>query len=581
MDNNRTQALAPDTILHGEAYDYKIMKVLGQGTFGITYKAKVEMKGALGHLDSNMYVAVKEFFMKEVNGRENSTVTSGTTDSGGLFQYYRGKFEREARNLSQLHHPNIVKVLEAFCANGTTYYAMEYVDGMSLDDLIAKSPQGRLSLAKAIATVKQIGAALAFMHSKQMLHLDVKPGNVMMRGDGTPVLIDFGLSKQYTQGGEPESSTKVGAGTPGYAPLEQASFRDGKDFPTMMDVYALGGTMYKMLTGQRPPDASEILNDGFPADSLLQLGIPEQTVECIAKAMTPMKKDRWQTVDEFVDCLTKQTPVRGASKSGGATARSEEGTRLDDEDVPRNGTGGDGGDVQDDGEEEESWLMRNKVLCVIVALVVVLVVGMFLFNSKGDTAVAVLPESTEVADSVATSADEPDVVEQNQAQDNKPVATPQKEETAQQSPAQQPVKPVPSTQPTKPSATAATSTASSATHATQPESKPSASNNKVHDIVEQQPEFPGGTPALYEYLSKNLRYPSIARENEVQGRVIVIFTVEKDGSLSNITLARSVDPMLDKEAMRLVRGMPKWIPGKRYGEAVRTRYLLPVTFKLQ
>ena len=85
--------------------------------------------------------------MKEVNGRENSTVTSGTTDSGGLFQYYRGKFEREARNLSQLHHPNIVKVLEAFCANGTTYYAMEYVDGMSLDNLIAKSPQGRLSLA--------------------------------------------------------------------------------------------------------------------------------------------------------------------------------------------------------------------------------------------------------------------------------------------------------------------------------------------------------------------------------------------------------------------------------------------------
>ena len=85
MTNNTTTSLAIGTILHGEAYDYKIIDVLGQGTFGITYKAKVEMKGALGRLDSNMYVAVKEFFMKEVNGRENSSVTSGSTSNGGLF----------------------------------------------------------------------------------------------------------------------------------------------------------------------------------------------------------------------------------------------------------------------------------------------------------------------------------------------------------------------------------------------------------------------------------------------------------------------------------------------------------------
>ena len=221
MTNNTTTSLAIGTILHGEAYDYKIMDVLGQGTFGITYKAKVEMKGALGRLDSNMYVAVKEFFMKEVNGRENSSVTSGSTSNGGLFYYYRDKFEREARNLSTLSHPNIVKVLEAFHANGTTYYSMEYIDGISLDKKIAQSPQGRMPLTEAIETLKQISAAIAFMHSRNMLHLDVKPGNVMMRKDGTAVLIDFGLSKQYTSDGEPESSTKVGAGTPGYAPIEQ------------------------------------------------------------------------------------------------------------------------------------------------------------------------------------------------------------------------------------------------------------------------------------------------------------------------------------------------------------------------
>lgn len=167
---------------------------------------------------------------------------------------------------------------------------MEYIDGISLDKKIAQSPQGRMPLTEAIETLKQISAAIAFMHSRNMLHLDVKPGNVMMRKDGTAVLIDFGLSKQYTSDGEPESSTKVGAGTPGYAPIEQASYHEGKGFPTMMDVYALGGTLFKMLTGQRPPEASEILNEGFPTDSLRQLFIPDNIVNSISKAMAPLKK---------------------------------------------------------------------------------------------------------------------------------------------------------------------------------------------------------------------------------------------------------------------------------------------------
>ena len=377
MTNNTTTSLAIGTILHGEAYDYKIMDVLGQGTFGITYKAKVEMKGALGRLDSNMYVAVKEFFMKEVNGRENSSVTSGSTSNGGLFYYYRDKFEREARNLSTLSHPNIVKVLEAFHANGTTYYSMEYIDGISLDKKIALSPQGRMPLTEAIETLKQISAAIAFMHSRNMLHLDVKPGNVMMRKDGTAVLIDFGLSKQYTSNGEPESSTKVGAGTPGYAPIEQASYHEGKGFPTMMDVYALGGTLFKMLTGQRPPEASEILNEGFPADSLRQFFIPDNIVNSISKAMAPLKKDRWQTVDEFVKHLDEHgehTIYEGANPE---SARSES-TTFDDRKFSHKLQG----DFEDNDEDQaESWFARNKVVCAVAALLVALVVGLYVTNS--------------------------------------------------------------------------------------------------------------------------------------------------------------------------------------------------------
>ena len=324
---NNNLALPEGIVLHGEAYDYKITSVLGQGSFGITYRAKVEMRGALGTLDSNMYVAIKEFFMKEVNGRDNTSVTSGSTSRDGLFEYYREKFEREARNLSTLQHKNIVRVLESFQANGTVYYAMEYISGQSLDSVIIKAPHHCLDAATALGYTQQLGSALSFMHSKGMLHLDVKPANAMVKDDGTVVLIDFGLSKQYAANGEPESSTKVGAGTPGYAPLEQASYREGKGFPTMMDVYALGGTLYKMLTGQRPPEASEILNDGFPIGEMKQHGVPPQVAACVRKAMAPLKKDRYKTIDQLLNALAQ------CSLHGGSYDELNEATTIAEVDV--------------------------------------------------------------------------------------------------------------------------------------------------------------------------------------------------------------------------------------------------------
>lgn len=575
MTNNTTTSLAIGTILHGEAYDYKIMDVLGQGTFGITYKAKVEMKGALGRLDSNMYVAVKEFFMKEVNGRENSSVTSGSTSNGGLFYYYRDKFEREARNLSTLSHPNIVKVLEAFHANGTTYYSMEYIDGISLDKKIAQSPQGRMPLTEAIETLKQIGAAIAFMHSRNMLHLDVKPGNVMMRKDGTAVLIDFGLSKQYTSDGEPESSTKVGAGTPGYAPIEQASYHEGKGFPTMMDVYALGGTLFKMLTGQRPPEASEILNEGFPTDSLRQLFIPDNIVNSISKAMAPLKKDRWQTVDEFVKHLDEHGEHSIYEDTSSENARSES-TTFDDRKFSHKLQG----DFEDNDEDQpESWFARNKVVCAVAALLIALVVGLYVTNLKTDKEpqTAATEQPTQLADSIAASQEEagetPDgkVADNNETiSDGKP--TNGNNNDGHSSPSQASSRPNKTTQ--------------NGQNAPEPvKSKPlnipqPVNSNRVYDVVEQMPSFPGGISGLRTYLNQNIRYPAEAQENCVQGRVVVSFVVGKDGHISDVTVLRSVDPSLDKEAVRVIRNMPRWTPGKQGGEPVKVRYNVPVSFRL-
>lgn len=576
MTNNTTTSLAIGTILHGEAYDYKIMDVLGQGTFGITYKAKVEMKGALGRLDSNMYVAVKEFFMKEVNGRENSSVTSGSTSNGGLFYYYRDKFEREARNLSTLSHPNIVKVLEAFHANGTTYYSMEYIDGISLDKKIAQSPQGRMPLTEAIETLKQISAAIAFMHSRNMLHLDVKPGNVMMRKDGTAVLIDFGLSKQYTSDGEPESSTKVGAGTPGYAPIEQASYHEGKGFPTMMDVYALGGTLFKMLTGQRPPEASEILNEGFPTDSLRQLFIPDNIVNSISKAMAPLKKDRWQTVDEFVKHLDEHGEHTIYEDTSSESARSES-TTFDDRKFSHKLQG----DFEDNDEDQaESWFARNKVVCAVAALLIALVVGLYVTNSRTDKEpqTAATEQPTQPTDSIAASQEEAGETAEGKVADNnnetRPDGKPTKEANndRQASPSQASSRPNKTTQngQNKPEPVRS-----------EPLYKPQPVNrNSVYDVVEQMPSFPGGISGLRTYLNQNIRYPAEAQETCAQGRVVVSFVVGKDGHISDVTVLRSVDPSLDKEAVRVIRNMPRWSPGKQGGEPVRVRYTVPVSFRL-
>lgn len=297
--------------LKSNKYNYKIEKVLGQGAFGITYLAKIELQGGLGSLDSNLRVTIKEFFMKEINGREGTSVTSSANSKGGLFYEYKEKFAREAKNLSKLKQEHIVHVMEYFEENNTCYYVMEYLSGGDLDTLIEQ--RGTLSEAETLKYTKQIGSALSFMHQHQMLHLDLKPKNVMLDANDNAILIDFGLSKQYDISGEPESSTTVGRGTPGYAPLEQANYQEGHGFPITMDVYALGATMYKMLCGVRAPEASVILNEGFPIETFNNINCTERTLNCIIKAMAPLKKNRYNSIGALLQALDEDDDDEGTT----------------------------------------------------------------------------------------------------------------------------------------------------------------------------------------------------------------------------------------------------------------------------
>ena len=242
---------------------YRLEKIIGQGGFGITYKAimKETVSGSLGNMEVDVPVAIKEFFMKDTCEREEGTgkITVPSQGSRALVELYRKKFVKEAKNLAQMNHPHIVKVVDVFEENDTVYYVMQYLSGGSLSDYVKQ--HGALDEAIAIKYIQQIGSALEYMHQKHICHYDVKPSNILLEDKGGAMLIDFGISKGYTEEGHQTSSTPVGISA-GYAPLEQYQ-QSLQDFSPATDVYGLAATLYFLVTGKVPAEASIVLNDGI------------------------------------------------------------------------------------------------------------------------------------------------------------------------------------------------------------------------------------------------------------------------------------------------------------------------------
>lgn len=296
--------------LDGKKFSYRIKEVLGQGSFGITYKADIIFEGDLGELSSlHQSVAIKQFHMQGLSVHSGETTYLGTSASEDdcYAEKFRRGFQKEAINLSRMRHPGIVKVMETFDEYHTSYYVMEYLERGSLDSYIKQ--QVRLSEKESVSLIRKIGEALGYMHDQRMLHLDLKPGNIMLDMHDEPILIDFGLSRVYDQTGKAESSTIIGLGTEGYAPLEQATYQSDGKFETTLDIYALGGTLYKMLTGEVPPAASEILNHpGTLTQALEAAGISESLTALIQHAMHPLRAERIQTVSAFLEELSEAQP---------------------------------------------------------------------------------------------------------------------------------------------------------------------------------------------------------------------------------------------------------------------------------
>jgi len=292
---------------------YQIVKTLGKGGFGITYLAKSKeiTSGAIGGFEITINVALKEFFVKDECTRDSdgkTMVLPNSQTAASQILRYKEKFKKEVKNIASMNHPNIVRVSDVFEENNTVYYTMQYLEGGSLSDIIMRN--GPLPEQKAIKYVTQIAGALQYMHDKNICHLDVKPGNIVISSDDDAMLIDFGISKRYDETGQESTTMPVGVSA-GYAPIEQYH-GTLHDFSPATDVYGLGATFYFLLTGKTPPEASTVLDKGMgerPQE------ISEGIWQIICKAMQPKRKDRMATMGELLDAIKTYSDTSSSTKT--------------------------------------------------------------------------------------------------------------------------------------------------------------------------------------------------------------------------------------------------------------------------
>lgn len=270
---------------------YRILSLLGQGGFGITYLAE--------QVCLNRKVAIKEFFIDEYCQREGEStfVETITGYSSQIVDIYKAKFIKEAKIISKLDHPNIVRIHDIFEENNTAYIVMEYLRG---GDLLERIPENGMDEVQALKIIRQVCGALKYIHAQDILHLDIKPKNILFRDSETAVLIDFGISKHYSKTDSGETSSTPAGVSNGYAPLEQYDAVGLKLFSPATDIYSLGATLFHMLTGSRPPSAAHILNNGVPQ---LPDNVSSHIVNVVNKAMACSVKQRIKDVNEFTSLL--------------------------------------------------------------------------------------------------------------------------------------------------------------------------------------------------------------------------------------------------------------------------------------
>lgn len=687
--------LRSGTILQGGKY--QIIRALGQGGFGITYEAE--------QVALMRTVAIKEFFMKDYCDRDGETshVSVPTENSRDLVDGFKQKFLKEAQMIASLRNPHIVSIYDVFEENGTAYYVMEYLRNGSLIDIVKK--RGPLPEAEAIRYINQVGEALTYLHERSFLHLDVKPSNILFNDDGEPVLIDFGISKHYDETGGQTSTTPVGI-SKGYAPIEQYQQGSIIKFSPATDVYSLGATLFFLLTGCTPPEAAEVNEDGIPD---LGKGVSLATKDAINAAMAPKRKERPQSVKDFLDLLrdnasSKKTMVSKSIIIGGSSIEDESTLVLS---KPKDNHQ----DLLPSVDYSQNVIVdyepnkKNAIKLILFSLGILLVLValiLFLFN-KSDSSTSNQTNETQIIENrkdIFTINGAPDntlsfpdkggtevlrfyknfsegwtfnspswckvdttsskgritiICERNMSVDERAVSIVFLKKGSSDVLASLRIKQdgygtARNDAPTESQASEIKVTAIQMQknlkkqvqvgesffidHTVIPLSASkrkvswSSSDNTVATVradgiivaknsgvttitaviddvratcdveiqilsdvdsnskndsdLERAPTFQGGDSNTFSlWVNSHLNYPKEAKDNGVQGTVRLSFTIDVDGSVTDVKVIRGVDPVLDAEAVRVVSSSPKWTPGYQSGRNVRVTYTFPIIFHLE
>lgn len=280
-------ALPYQTILNNK---FLVGRILGHpGGFGITYLA----------LDLVLHtpLAIKEYLPRGLAVRDTlnlKVVPHGGEDSE-RFSYGMGQFLQEARTLCKFSHPNVVRVREFFQQNNTAYLAMDYYEGISLTEYLGRNG-GKLPEATALAFILPILDGLAEIHAKGFLHRDIKPANIYLTQGGSPILLDFGAARQALGGHGAQTLSVIL--TPGFAPFEQ--YLERAEFGPSTDIYAVGATLYYLLTGERPQEATHrCRRDEVLPPEQLESSITPAVGQAIMRALAIEPEQRPQTIQEF------------------------------------------------------------------------------------------------------------------------------------------------------------------------------------------------------------------------------------------------------------------------------------------